>query len=137
MHENQILDFINAFSVNQISDDEKAIIVADVNFELSNKRFASSLPTLVMSKINDLAQGMYKESQYLYPQGFGDFNETESYPKGSDVINKSEIDKFLEKMSSDTFEGNYFDDTFDTYHPERNMRADGVARFRADFNVQL
>ena len=41
-----------------------------------------------MSKINDLSSGMYKESQFLYPQEFADINEIQSYPKGADVINK-------------------------------------------------
>lgn len=136
MQENQILDLIDAFSLNQISEKEKAILLADIKHEMNNKRYASSLNNLILSKINDLSKGLYKESQYLYPQAFSDNNEIESYPKGSDVINKEEIDKFLEKMSSTTFEGHFFDDTFDAYHPEKNMRADGLGRHRSDFNRQ-
>jgi len=136
MQENQILDLIDAFSLNKISDHEKAILLADIKDELNNKKFASNMNKIVLSKINDLSEGFYKESQFLYPQAFADINEIENYPKGSDVINKSEIDQFLDKISSETFEGHFFNDTFDSYHPERNMRADGLPRHRSDFNIK-
>ena len=51
------------------------------------------------------------------------------------MINKKEIDAFLDKMVSDKFKGNFFDDTFEFLHPVEAMEAEGVGRHRSDFNV--
>ena len=132
MHESQILDMINSISNNQLSDAEKSIILADVKSELNNLRLAGNPMNTILSKINDLSNGLYKESQAISTY-FQDFSEQEQAEKPFEIKNKDEIDKFLKKMMSEDFEGNVFGDTWEFYHPTENMNADGVPRHRSDF----
>jgi hypothetical protein len=134
MHENKILEAIDSLTLGALSDRDKAVILADINFTLQGKRTASKINDLILSKITDLNKGLYKESQVMKSY-YQDFSEIESWPKAFEVINKNEIDNFLDKMTKKEFEGNYFDDTWDFYHPEANLHADGVARHRSDFNT--
>lgn len=135
MHESNILDAIDSISLNSLTNEERALVLAFVKSETDNKRFAgSNLNKLILSGINELKLGGYRVSQNIKDY-FQDFSEKSSSPKPFDVINKDEIDKFLEKMTSKKFEGDFFDDTFDFYHPTENLNADGVPRHRSDFNI--
>jgi hypothetical protein len=138
MHETQILDTIDSISLGKISFEDKALIVADIKHELSNKRFAGQISSLIMQKIDDLSKGMYKIAQ-SEPKIFQDFEDMEAVPKPFDIINKDEIDKFLDKMMSKEpkeTQDSFFGDTWEFYHPTANMVADGVARHRSDFVVK-
>ena len=134
MHEDQILNILDSLTLNSLSYDEKAIIVADIKFETSNKRFSNNMTKIVLQKVNDLKSGLYKESQ-IRPDIFQDFSESVK-SKPFEISNQDDIDLFLEKMSSSDFENSYFDDTWSFYHPTEVMKADGVPRHRSDFNVK-
>ena len=54
MHEDQILNILDSLTLNSLSYDEKAIIVADIKFETSNKRFSNNMTKIVLQKVNDL-----------------------------------------------------------------------------------
>lgn len=133
MFETRILDEIDNVSLGSLSNAEKAIIFADINSELSNNRFASSIQSLILSKINDLTNGLYKEAQ-IVSKDFQDFSETEKYPEAFNIINKDEIDAFLNKMTNKDFKGVYFDGTFEFYHPTENLHADGLPVHRSNYN---
>jgi len=135
MHESQIQDIVDSITLNKLSWSEKAIIVADVKNELCNKRLAGNIMSLVLSKVEDLNKGLYKESQSALPKIFQDFSEKEAVSKPFEV-KKDEIDNFLEKMTSKKFDGNVFSDTHDFYHITDVMRAEGVPQHRSDFNVK-
>lgn len=135
MHESQILDILDSLTLNKLQDYEKSIIVADVKNEMSNTRLAGNPISLIMTKLNDLSNGMYKESQAISTY-FQDFSEKESAEKPFEIKNKDEIDAFLEKMQNKKFEGDVFGDTWEFYHPTENMNADGVPRHRSDFVVK-
>jgi|APCry1669189534_1035231.scaffolds.fasta_scaffold10132_3 hypothetical protein len=134
MHENKILEAIDSLTLGTLSYQQKSAILADVNFSLQGKRTASNINDLILSKVNDLHKGMYKESQIMKSY-YQDFSENESYPKAFEITNKEEIDKFLNKMLSKEYKGNFFDDTWNFYHPHENLIADGVAKHRSDFNT--
>jgi len=131
MRENEILDAIDAITLNKFSDEEKSIILAHILHEQKNTRVAKSLNRLVLEKIAEHSKGV---TEYLsdYAQ---DFDNKEAYPKPFEVLNKDEIDKFLDKMTSEKYDGDFFNDTFEFYHPVANMRAEGVPRHRSDFNI--
>lgn len=132
MRENEILDAIDAITLNKFSDEEKSIILAHILDEQKNTRVAKNLNRLVLEKIAEHSKGV---TEYLddYAQNL---NTIEAYPKPFEVFNKSDMDKFLDKMTSEKYEGDFFDDTFEFYHPKANMNADGVPRHRSDFNVR-
>lgn len=138
MHESQILDIVESLTMNTLSLDEKAIIVADVKSEITNKRLAGSTTSLILEKINDLGKGFYKEAQAL-PKTFQDFSETSDNSTPFAITNMDEINEFLDKMASKKPEENvesWFGDTWEFYHPIENMNVPGVPRHRADFNTQ-
>lgn len=134
MHENQILDLIDSLTLNSLNHEDKSIILAHVKSEYSNNRLAGSLGSMVSEKIDEYEQGFYKEAQQIVSY-FQDYSEKEKYPQPNEIINKSDIDKFLDKMSSKDFEGDLFNDSHEFYHPIENMKAEGVARHRSDFVV--
>lgn len=134
MRENQILETIDSLTLGTLSDRDKAVILADIQDMFQGQRLASNLYDITLNKISDLKKGMYKESQVMTSY-YQDFSENQSYPKPFDIINKDEIDKFLEKMSNKDYDGNYFGDTWEFYHPIENLHADGVAKHRSDFNT--
>jgi hypothetical protein len=133
MHESQILDLIDSLTFGTLSHEDKSIVLAHVQGELSNTRTASKLSSVVSEKLDEYNNGQYKVAQKLSTY-FQDYSETGSYPQPNEIINKSEIDKFLDKMASTEYEGDYFDDLYSFYHPHENMQADGVPRHRSDFN---
>ena len=138
MHESQILDMVEALTMDSLSLREKAVIVADVKSELSGKRLANSAVSLILEKINDLSNGSYREAQAL-PKVFQDFSEHSDNSKPFVITNQDEIDEFLEKMISKNAESTpeeFFGDTYDFYHPVDNMNVPGVPRFRSDFITQ-
>ena len=134
MHEGQILDIVDSLTLGTLSNDEKSKVVADIKFELSGKRFAGGIINLVMNKLEDLSNGMYREAQAL-PKTFQDFSE-----KGENLepfkVDTSEIDKFLEKMISKDNTDDPFTDTHPFYHPPDNMKAEGQPISRSNFVVQ-
>jgi hypothetical protein len=134
MQENQILDLIDSLTFGTLPDEDKSIILAHVQNEMSGKRFASKLSSVVSEKIDEYDTGNFRVAQEL-PTYFQDFSGTESYPQPNEIINKSDIDKFLEKMSSKENNDKYFGDTYEFYHPTENMKADGVAMHRSDFAI--
>jgi|694.fasta_scaffold32572_12 hypothetical protein len=133
MNKGQILDIIDSVALNGLSYNEKALILAEVKYELDNKRFASNVHSLVLDKINDFSKNN-REAQ-IVSKDFQDFSETENYPKAFEITNKEEIDQFLEKMSSKDFEGTYFDDTFEFYHPTDVFRTNESPMHRSNFNA--
>lgn len=133
MNEIEVLNTIDSISLGEIDDEGKAIILADVMHKIKNKKTASIKKT-TLERYADYLEGGYNEATKIDTY-FQDFSETGDYPKAFDVINKNEIDKFLNKMLSRNYEGNYFDDTWDFYHPFDNMNANGVPRNRADFVI--
>jgi hypothetical protein len=138
MHESQILDLVDSLTMDALSLDEKAIIVADVKSELIGTRLAGNVSALVLQKVNDLSKGLYKESQAL-PKTFQDFSEHSDNSKPFAITNQDEIDEFLEKMISDEADNTpeaFFGDTWEFYHPVANMNIPGVPRFRSDFIAQ-
>lgn len=135
MHEGQILNIIETITFGDLNDQEKSIIVADVKSELSGTRLAGSISALVLQKINDLRNGMYKESQ-IQPNIPGGENEPEHGMTPFEITNQDEIDKFLEKMSNKDFKGDAFGDTWEYWHPTENMYAEGLPKHRSNFNVQ-
>jgi len=74
MHESQIQDIVDSITLNKLSWSEKAIIVADVKSELCNTRLAGNIMSLVLSKVEDLNKGLYKESQSALPKIFQDLS---------------------------------------------------------------
>jgi hypothetical protein len=136
MHESQILDIVDSVTLGSLSDSDRSIIVADIKSECSGQRLASNITSLVMQKITDLGNGLYKESQTV-PKT----NETlkESEPDGVPfkITNESEINKFLDKMMSKKFDGEFFNDTYKEVHPVENFIADGVPSHRSDFIVKV
>lgn len=133
MHERQILETIDKITLNTLSDEERSILVAFVANDLENKRVAGSINQIIMTRLNEMKTGNMKIAE-AEPKIFQDFSETKAYPAPNVIVNKDEIDAFLEKMTSKEFDGNYFDDTFDFYHPTENMTAKGQPRHRSDFN---
>ena len=129
---------VESLTMGALTLEEKAVIVADVKSELGFTRLAQSTTSLILQKINDLSNGLYKESQAL-PKVFQDFSEHADNDTPFAVTNQEEIDEFLEKMMSkkpsDTPEA-YFGDTWEFYHPTANMVADGLPTHRSDFNTQ-
>lgn len=136
MHENQILDIVESVTLNNLSLREKSLIVADVKNEISNTRLAGNITSLVLSKINDLSKGMYRESQATLPKIFQDFSESEGEQKPFEIRNTDEIGDFLNKMTEKKFDGDVFSDTYPFYHPTDVMRAEGNPQHRSDFNVK-
>jgi hypothetical protein len=100
-----------------------------------NVKTAKKINNIVLEKLSDYNNGFLKESQAAEPKINQDFSENEAYPKPFEMINKNEINKFLDKMTSKKYEGNFFDDTWDFYHPIEATEAEGVARHRSDFNI--
>ena len=138
MHESQILDMVDSLTMNSLSLEEKAIIVADVKSELTNTRLASNTTKLILEKVNDLSKGLYKEAQAL-PKTSQDFSETSDNSKPFEVTNLEEIHEYLDKMASKTPDENtesWFGDTWEFYHPIENMNIPGVPRSRSDFVAQ-
>ncbi len=135
MHEGQILDIIDSVTLDKLTLEEKAIILADVQNEISNKRFAGNAFNIVLAKVNDLANGMYKEALKA-PDSFQDFTEKGEIGQPFQIQNKDEIDQFLDKMMSDDFNPDYFNDTWDFYHPTDVMKSEGLPRHRSDFVVK-
>ena len=135
MHESQILDIIDSVTLGSLSDSDKSIIIADIKSENSNSRLAGNITSLVMQKITDLSNGMYKESQTI-PK----FDETmkESSPDGAPfkITNEDEINKFLEKMISKKFEGEFFNDLHNEVHPTDVWSIPGVPRKGTDFIIK-
>jgi hypothetical protein len=135
MHESQILDVVDSLTLGQLSLNEKAIIVADIKSEISNTRLASNITSLVLEKVNDLSKGLYKESQAL-PKTFQDFSESEGKQKPFEITNQDEIEKFLDQMMSKEHKDEYFNDTWDFYHPTEPMFYPGETKHRSNYNVQ-
>ena len=135
MQEKEILDALESVTQSFYSNEEKALIFAHILDEKTNIKTAKSLNNLVLEKIAEHSKGNFKEAQNTAPKMFQDFSEVEAYPKPFEMINKKEIDAFLDKMVSDKFKGNFFDDTFEFLHPVEAMEAEGVGRHRSDFNV--
>lgn len=135
MQEREILDALEAVTLNNFSDEDKSVIFAHIINEQKNVRTAKSLNKVVLEKVADFVSGSLKEAQNTSPKTFQDFSEIEAYPGPFEIINKKEIDDYLEKMTSKEWDGDYFDDTFEFYHPKENMSANGVARHRSDFNT--
>jgi hypothetical protein len=135
MQEKEILDALESVAQSFYSNEEKALIFAHVLDEKTNIKTAKSLNRIVLEKIAEYSKGDLREAQNTAPKMFQDFSEIEEYPKPFEMINKKEIDAFLDKMTSNKFEGNFFDDTFGFVHPVETMEAEGVARHRSDFNV--
>lgn len=137
MLEIQILDTIDKISAHTLSNEERSIMVAEIKNELSNKRFASSnnIIHIAMEKINELKRGEFKEAQ-ISSNTFQDFSESNQSNTPFKTINQEEIDKFLDKMSSEENEDVFFNDTWGFYHPTENMKAEGLPRHRSDFNVK-
>ena len=133
MHESQILEIIDSITLNSLNDNERALVLSFVKHDTENKRFAGGINKIILSYVNELKIGNLREASDI-KDSFQDFSETSAYPKPFDIVNKSEIDKFLDKMTSKKFEGDFFDDTYDFYHPTENMKADGVPRHRSDFS---
>jgi hypothetical protein len=135
MQEKEILDALESVAQSFYSNEEKALLFAHILDEKSNIKTAKSLNHIVLEKIAEHGKGNLKEAQNTAPKMFQDFSEIEEYPKPFEMINKKEIDAFLDKMASDKFKGNFFDDTFEFVHPVEAMEAEGVGRHRSDFNV--
>jgi len=138
MHENQILDMVESLTLGTLTLEEKAIIVADVKSEIGFTRLAHNATSLILKKIDDMSNGMYRESQAL-PKVFQDFSGHADNSKPFAITNQKEIDEFLEKMMSSKAENTpeaFFGDTWEFYHPVSNMVAEGLPTFRADFVTQ-
>ncbi len=135
MHESQILDIIDSVTLGKLSLEEKSIILADVHHEISNKRFAGNAFNVVLAKINDSTQGSYREALKA-PDSFQDFTEESEIGKPFEIKNKDEIDQFLDKMMSEDFNPEYFNDTWEFYHPSDVMKSEGLPRHRSDFVVK-
>lgn len=133
MHETQILDAIDSLTLNSLDYNDKAVLVAFIKSEIGNKRLANNINKKILEKVNELYKGNLKEASNE-SDSFQDFSETSSYSKPFEIINKDDIDKFLDKMTSKNWDGDFFGDTFEFYHPIDNMKADGVPRHRSDFN---
>ena len=131
MNESKILDTINAITLGKLSFEEQAIIVADIKSTMYGKRFAGNINELVMSKINDMTHGLYKESNVA--TSFQDFNEVGEMHGPMTVFGIDQIHKFLDKMVSTKYEGEYFQDEWPFYHPVENFTPDGVPRHYSDF----
>jgi hypothetical protein len=134
MNHNNILEAIDSITLGTLSDRDKSVILADVISSNEGKRTASNINNVILYKLEDLNKGLYKESQVMQSY-YQDFSEIEDYPKPFEIINKDEIDDFLDKMLSKDYKGNFFNDTFEFYHPVENLCADGVAKHRSDFNT--
>ena len=134
MHEGQILDLVEALTLGTLSNSEKSKVVADIKFELSGKRFAGNITNLVMNKLQDLSNGLYREAQAL-PKTFQDFSEKDENLEPF-KIDTEEINKFLEKMISKENDDDPFSDTNTFYHPTENMKAEGQPISRSNFVVQ-
>jgi hypothetical protein len=130
MHESHILDLIDSITFSKLNDEEKSIVLAAIKDDEKTIKTANS----IMDKLNGLYKGDYKIAENT--KIFQDFSETSDYPNPMVIINKDEIDKFLDKMTSKTYKGDLFGDNYDFYHPAANMFADGLPKFRADFNQQ-
>lgn len=135
MHESLILDAIEKVTGNSLTEAEKSILVADIHSDFMNKRFAGTLPGVIMQKLDAMADGMYKEAQAI-SKTFQDFSESAGNPKPLEIQNMDQIDKFLEKMMSKENTDEFFGDTWEFYHPTENMVADGAPRHRSDFTVK-
>jgi hypothetical protein len=138
MHEGQILDMVESLTLGTLTLEEKAIIVADIKSELGFTRLAQNTTSLILQKVSDLSNGLYKESQAL-PKVFQDFSGHADNDIPFAVTNQEEIDDFLEKMISKEPQNNpetYFGDTWEFYHPTANMVADGLPTHRSNFNTQ-
>jgi hypothetical protein len=133
MQETEILNALDKITLNSFSDDEKSIILAHVVGD-KNIKTANNLNRVLLQKIAEYSGGAYEESGNT-KKNFQDFSETGPYPSPFVISNKKEIDAFLDKMmGKEDWEGDFFDDTFEFYHPKENMNADGVPRHRSDFN---
>ena len=138
MHEGQILDMVESLTLGTLTLEEKAVIVADVKSELGFTRLAQNTASLILQKVNDLSNGLYKESQAL-PKVFQDFSGHADNDTPFAVTNQKEIYEFLEKMLSEEQKNTpeaYFGDTWGFYHPVENMVADGLPTHRSNFNTQ-
>ena len=139
MYEKEILDVIETITLNRLSNDEKALVLAHVCDSQRKVKTAQNLQKTILGVLEDHAQGLLKESQHDFPttspKAFQDFSENMPYAKPFEILNKKEIDDYLDKMSSKEWDGNYFDDTWDFYHPVANMTPNGVGRHRSDFNT--
>jgi hypothetical protein len=135
MREKEILDQLESITQNFYNHEEKAVIFAHILDERSNIRTASGLERTVFEKIAEHGRGGMREAQNTAPKISENPIETSLYPKPFEIINKNEIDAFLEKMTSSKFKGDYFGDTFDSEHPTQVMNPEGVGRHRSDFNV--
>lgn len=135
MHESLILDAIERMTGDALLDAEKSILVADIHRDSINKRFAGTLSSVIMQKLEAMADGMYKEAQ-TKPETFQDFSESAGSPEPLKIQNMDQIDRFLEKMMSKENTDEFFGDTWEFYHPTENMKAEGLPRHRSDFTVK-
>jgi hypothetical protein len=135
MQERDILNALDAVTLNNFSDSEKSIIFAHILSEKGNIKTAGNLNKIVLEKVADYAKGSYQESGTT-AKSFQDFSGGGAYPEPFSIVNKTAIDQFLDKMmGKEEWDGDYFDDTFEFYHPKENMQAKGVPQHRSDFNT--
>ena len=134
MQESQIIDLIDSLTFGTLPIEDKSIILAHVQDSIGGTRLASKLSTVVSQTIDDYEKGNLRIAQQISTY-FQDFSEIKDYPQPNEIINKADIDKFLDKMASKEYDGDYFADCFEFYHPTENFKADGVPVHRSDFAI--
>ena len=128
MYEDKIVDTIDALMAKNFSAEEKAIIfahvIADKDHNVTNN---------VLNKISEFAKGNMRVAQAL-PVIADDPTEPYKTSEPFEILNQDDIDKFLEKMMSKKWEGDFFDDTYESRHPSDVMKLEGHPRIKWDFS---
>lgn len=137
MKPEDILQQIEETTEYSLGLEEKSMVFAAVVDIMNNTRLASSsLKSTIINVVNDLNAGNYKiASQEIGKDIFQDFSIENEIPEPFSIINKKEVDEFLDKMAeSDTEKANYFNDTWEFYHPTDVFEPENLPKKRYDFS---
>lgn len=132
MNERKIVEAMESIMSSGYTNEEKSVVFAHA---LSEQPDNNNINSVVLEKIAQLSDGKLVFSQALPVIAEDETEEKVTYLPFK-FLNMDQIHKFLDKMSSEDWDGEYFNDTFEHRHPPANMKADGVPRQRADFNVK-